>query len=61
MRRAVASGHLHPGVLRRVISHPDGDALASPRAESGFVIDVETGGLFSLISSGCGLVRAVLD
>jgi hypothetical protein len=57
----VAGGDRHAGVLRRVISDPDGDAVASPRAESGFVIDVETGGLFSLISSGCGLVRAVLD
>lgn len=44
-----------------VVSEPDGDTVASQWAEFGFVIDVETGGLFSLISSGCDSVRAVLD
>lgn len=44
-----------------VLEQPSGDTVASQWAESGFVIDVEQSGRFSLASSGCDSVRAVLD
>lgn len=44
-----------------VLEEPGGDRVASQWAESGFVIDIEAPGQFSLVSSGCDSVRAVLD
>lgn len=44
-----------------VLDQPGGNTVASQWAESGFVIDFETGVQLSLISSGCDAVWALLD